>query len=69
MDAMCVATAQDKRSDNLFLINRGSMQFDLMKPEEVTKWVTWLEDAIVEEEEIQGPDGKDILKDLEIIIQ
>ena len=40
-----------------------------MKPEEVTKWVTWLEDAIVEEEEIQGPDGEDILKDLEIIIQ
>ena len=69
MDAMCVAASQDKRSDNLFLINRGNMQFDLMKPEEVTKWVTWLEDAIVEEEEIQGPDGEDILKDLEIIIQ
>ena len=45
------------------------MQFDLKKPVEVTKWVTWLEDAIVEEEEIQSPDGKDILKDLEIIIQ
>jgi hypothetical protein len=28
-----------------------------------------VEDAIVAEEDIRGPDGEDILKDLEILIQ
>jgi len=45
------------------------MQFDFVTPKDVTEWVTWAEDAIVVEEETQGPDGEDILKDLEIIIQ
>lgn len=56
---------------NHFLINKGNMQFDFVKPEDVTEWVTWVEDAIVEQtiEQDQGPDGEDILKDLEIIIQ
>ena len=54
---------------NHFLINKGNMQFDFVKPEDVTEWVTWVEDAIVVEKEIKGPDGEDILKDLEIIIQ
>jgi hypothetical protein len=47
------------------------MQFDFVKPEDVTEWVTWVEDAIVEQtiKQDQGPDGEDILKDLEIIIQ
>jgi hypothetical protein len=45
------------------------MQFDFVKPEDVTEWVTWIEDAIVVEKETEGPDGEDILKDLEIIIQ
>jgi hypothetical protein len=69
MDVMCSNTVQDRRSDNHFLINKGNLQFDFFKPEEVTKWVTWLENAIVAEEDIKGPDGEDILKDLEILIQ
>ena len=43
MDAMCSAMAQDTRSANIFLLNKGNMQFDILKPEQVNKWVDWLE--------------------------
>ena len=69
MDTLCSNVVQDTRMANHFLINKGNMQFDFVKPEDVTEWVIWVEDAIVIREETQGPDGEDILKDLEIIIQ
>ena len=43
LDAMYSAMAQDTRSANIFLINKGNMQFDILKPEQVNKWVDWLE--------------------------
>ena len=43
MDAMCSAMAQDTRSANIFLINKGNMQFDIMQPDQVNQWVDWLE--------------------------
>jgi hypothetical protein len=69
MDVFCNNAVQHHRMTNHFLINKGNMQFDFVKPEDVTEWVTWIEDAIVVEKETEGPDGEDILKDLEIIIQ
>jgi hypothetical protein len=71
MDVFCNNAVQHYRMTNHFLINKGNMQFDFVKPEDVTEWVTWVEDAIVEQtiKQDQGPDGEDILKDLEIIIQ
>ena len=56
----------------LFLIPSLSLGLtfkDGKQVEDVTEWVTWVEDAIVVEKETKGPDGKDILKDLEILIQ
>ena len=69
MDTLCSNVVQDTKMGNHFLINKGNMQFDFVKPEDVTEWVTWVEDAIVVEKETKGPDGEDILKDLEILIQ
>ena len=69
IDVFCNNAVQHHRMTNYFLINKGNMQFDFVKPEDVTEWVTWIEDAIVVEKETEGPDGEDILKDLEIIIQ
>ena len=51
MDALCsnvsqsvnVLLTQDFKSANFFLINKGNMQFDILKPEQVNKWVDWLE--------------------------
>ena len=43
------------------------MQFDFVKPEDVTEWVIWVEDAIVIREETQGPDGEDLPGDLVIL--
>ena len=43
MDAMCSAMAQDTRSANIFLVNKGNMQFDIMQPDQVNQWVDWLE--------------------------
>jgi hypothetical protein len=44
-----------RRSDNHFLINKGNLQFDFFKPEEVTKWVTWLEDCHSSRRRYQRP--------------
>ena len=45
MDALCSNVGNDYKMANHFLINKGNMQFDFVKPEDVTKWVTWVEDA------------------------
>jgi hypothetical protein len=43
MDAMCSAMALDTRSANIFLVNKGNMQFDILQPDQVNQWVDWLE--------------------------
>ena len=43
MDALCSNVAQDFKSANLFLLNKGNMQFDVLNPNQVDKWVDWLE--------------------------
>ena len=55
MDVFCNIGVPHHRMLNHFLINKGNMQFDFVKPEDVTEWVTWVEDAI--SKETKGPDG------------
>ena len=43
MDALCSNVAQDFKSANLFLLNKGNMQFDVLNPDQVNRWVDWLE--------------------------
>ena len=43
MDALCSNVAHDFKSANLFLLNKGNMQFDVLKPDQVNRWVDWLE--------------------------
>ena len=43
MDALCSNVAHDFKSANLFLLNKGNMQFDVLNPNQVDKWVDWLE--------------------------
>ena len=43
MDALCSNVAHDFKSANLFLLNKGNMQFDVLNPDQVDKWVDWLE--------------------------
>ena len=42
MDALCSADVQRPKSPNLVLLNKGDMKFDILKPDEVTRWVRWL---------------------------
>jgi hypothetical protein len=42
MDAMCSNTRQDIKSANLFLLNKGNMNFEIKKPEEMSKYVHWM---------------------------
>ena len=42
MDAMCSADVQRPISPNMFLINKGNMQFDIMFPNQVNQWVNWI---------------------------
>ncbi len=44
MDAMCSNVAQDRHMSNHFLINKGNMEFDVVSPDEVRKWVHWIND-------------------------
>lgn len=41
MDAMCSAMRQDLRSANLFFINKGNLNFDIVKPEHMVQFVNW----------------------------
>ena len=43
MDALCSNVAQDFKSANLFLLNKGNMQFNVLNPDQVNNWVDWLE--------------------------
>ena len=43
MDALCSNVSHDFKSANLFLLNKGNMQFDVLKPDQVNRWVDWLE--------------------------
>ena len=42
MDAMCSNAVQDIKMGNYFLINKGNMNFDVVSPDKVTKWVHWM---------------------------
>ena len=42
MDAMCSNAVQDIKMGNYFLINKGNMNFDVVSPDKVTKWVRWM---------------------------
>ena len=42
MDAMCSNVVQDMHMSNHFIINKGNMEFDVVSPDEVKKWVHWI---------------------------
>tara|TARA_Y100000287_G_scaffold156144_1_gene133134 strand:- start:1263 stop:3008 length:1746 start_codon:yes stop_codon:yes gene_type:complete len=43
MDVLCDNAVQHYRMTNTFLINKGNMQFDFVKSDEVKKWVHWMD--------------------------
>ena len=42
MDLLCDNAVQHFRMTNHFLINKGDMQFDFVKPDKMKQWITWM---------------------------